>query len=191
VITRPITLTDQRDTVSGGMSWVTSIVPGMTQALNKEYGKAAIFAGLTAATAVWYGLSKNYAAVGFGEIVFFYQYADGVYSSNVFEDQKAEIFRAAYLEKENAMEVEAQEKERNKEMATLEKYGFSANQLDGIRYRREFWIGMPIEALYVSMGKPEKENRTVNEYTVHIQHVYDDSDLLIYSENGIVTAWQD
>lgn len=50
-------------------------------------------------------------------------------------------------------------------------------------------IGMNICSMYASLGLPEDENRSVGSWGVHIQHVYDG--LYVYTQNGIITSWQD
>lgn len=50
-------------------------------------------------------------------------------------------------------------------------------------------IGMNICSMYASLGMPEDENRSVGSWGVHIQHVY--SELYVYTQNGIITSWQD
>jgi hypothetical protein len=50
-------------------------------------------------------------------------------------------------------------------------------------------IGMSQCNLYAALGIPEHENRTVGSWGVKIQHVYDG--LYVYTDNGIVTSWQD
>lgn len=56
--------------------------------------------------------------------------------------------------------------------------------------------GMGQCAMYVSWGKPDRENRSVGSWGVHIQHVYNAGYKYIpvsyvYTENGKVTSWQD
>jgi hypothetical protein len=54
-------------------------------------------------------------------------------------------------------------------------------------------IGMSIADMYAAMGYPERNNRTVDAHGVHIQHVYDNwrTKGRVYTDNGIVTSWQD
>jgi len=159
---------------------VYSIVPGLTQLRNREYAKAAILASAPVASMTLYGVTQNYSALGFAQLVYIYQYADGVYSSHKLNDQRIDIVKAGQYEKQ-----------RDREMESLSHYRFTASELEGIRNGRRFWIGMPVEALYVSLGKPDRENRTVLKSGVSIQHVYKDGKVLIYSDDGIVTSWQD
>ncbi|MEW8092434.1 MAG: hypothetical protein AB2777_17790 [Candidatus Thiodiazotropha endolucinida] len=50
-------------------------------------------------------------------------------------------------------------------------------------------VGMSQCALYVSWGKPLKENKSVTGNMVHIQHVYRKNHY-VYTVNGKVTSWQ-
>lgn len=50
-------------------------------------------------------------------------------------------------------------------------------------------IGMTLCELYASRGFPDDSNRSVGKWGVHIQHVY--SGYYVYSENGVVTSWQE
>jgi hypothetical protein len=51
-------------------------------------------------------------------------------------------------------------------------------------------IGMSTCQLYASWGIPNQENRSVGVWGVHIQHVYG-SNQYVYTENNVVTSWQD
>lgn len=56
--------------------------------------------------------------------------------------------------------------------------------------------GMSQCALYASWGKPDRENRSVGSWGVHIQHVYNAGyryiqPSYVYTENGKVRSWQD
>ena len=56
--------------------------------------------------------------------------------------------------------------------------------------------GMSQCAMYVSWGTPHRENRSVGDWGVHIQHVYGEggkyrSVSYVYTENGKVSSWQD
>jgi len=48
--------------------------------------------------------------------------------------------------------------------------------------------GMSICALYASWGYPMRSRKSVGSWGVHIQHIYVNA--YVYTENGIVTAWQ-
>lgn len=65
---------------------------------------------------------------------------------------------------------------------------FVPSDLDLIA-KKQVAIGMSVDAMQCSLGKAGSRNRTVNRHGDRIQWVY--GDVLIYSENGIVTAWQD
>lgn len=54
---------------------------------------------------------------------------------------------------------------------------------------RTIQVGMSRCAMYLSWGRPFRENRTVVGQAEHIQHVY--SRHLVYTYNDKVTAWQD
>ncbi len=55
----------------------------------------------------------------------------------------------------------------------------------------DIFIGMTKEMAIISKGKPDKINRTVNSFGVQEQWVYDDLDLFLYFEDGILTGYQD
>lgn len=56
-------------------------------------------------------------------------------------------------------------------------------------------VGMSTCALYAVMGRPSRENRSVFGGTVRVQHVYSGYYAYIasyfYTENDVVTGWQD
>ena len=72
----------------------------------------------------------------------------------------------------------------------LNKRGFHTNQINQARSGK-IAIGMPTCIMYATIGKPNKENKTVNAYRTHIQHVYRGKNLYVYTDNGIITSWQD
>lgn len=63
--------------------------------------------------------------------------------------------------------------------------------------RNEISIGMSLCALHASWGSPSRNNRTVTSRGVRVQHVYMNpysryrASAYVYTENGIVTSWQD
>lgn len=54
---------------------------------------------------------------------------------------------------------------------------------------KKIGVGMSQCALYLSWGKPTKENKSVYGNGVHIQHIYENNQY-VYTENGKVTSWQ-
>jgi hypothetical protein len=75
----------------------------------------------------------------------------------------------------------------------LIKRGFTADQLKKAR-KGIVNIGSPTCMLYASWGQPEVENRSVRRNTIDIQHVYrgnNTKNTYFYSENGVITSWQD
>ncbi len=50
-------------------------------------------------------------------------------------------------------------------------------------------IGMSECSMLAAWGEPESSNRSVGRWGVHTQHVYHST--YIYTENGIITSWQD
>lgn len=68
----------------------------------------------------------------------------------------------------------------------------TANELDLVK-NKQIQRGMSLCAMYASWGVPYKENRSVGRWGTHIQHVYGShhsSRAYVYTENGIVTSWQ-
>lgn len=62
--------------------------------------------------------------------------------------------------------------------------------------RKELRIGMSQCAMYASWGRPDRENRSVGSYGVHIQHIFNTGyryirPTYIYTQNGKVRSWQD
>ena len=55
--------------------------------------------------------------------------------------------------------------------------------------KREIVLGMPESAMRCALGNPERTNRSVGAWGVHIQYVY--PGVVVYVENGSVTSWQD
>ena len=72
----------------------------------------------------------------------------------------------------------------------LNKRGFHTNQINQAR-SGNIAIGIPTCMMYATIGKPDKENKTVNKSGVRIQNVYRSKDLYVYTKNGIITSWQD
>ena len=52
-------------------------------------------------------------------------------------------------------------------------------------------IGMTKEMVISSFGKPDDINRTVTQYGINEQWVYESRDMYLYFEEGILTSWQD
>lgn len=59
-------------------------------------------------------------------------------------------------------------------------------------------VGMTLAGLYAAWGFPKRANRSVGRFGVHIQHVYEwgyypdnHRTAYVYTENGILTSWQD
>jgi hypothetical protein len=181
VITRPVTREDLRDTTDPGVSFASSLVPGLTQFMNGEELKGALFilstiGAVVAADAIPSIEGKQALAFLFLG-AYAYQYGDGVYTSYLFNSQRDSIM----------MKIGAES--HDERIQSLTRYGLDQSELDRVR-KRDVWIGMPVEALYVSRGYPDQENKTITLGNIRIQHVYQEERVYIYSENGYVTAWQ-
>lgn len=50
-------------------------------------------------------------------------------------------------------------------------------------------LGNSLCQMYAAWGLPSDRNRSVGRYGEHIQHIYGET--YVYTENGIVTSWQD
>lgn len=60
--------------------------------------------------------------------------------------------------------------------------------------KQQIQRGMSLCALYASWGIPDRENRSVGVWGTHVQHVYNAGSrhsAYVYTENGVVTSWQD
>lgn len=62
--------------------------------------------------------------------------------------------------------------------------------------QRRVRVGMSQCAMLAVMGTPDRQNRTVSNSTVRVQHVFDSGyrytkAKYVYTENGVVTAFQD
>lgn len=67
--------------------------------------------------------------------------------------------------------------------------GFSIiGNYDSIK-KRNVNLGMNECELLASWGRPERRNRSVNAYRTSIQYVYGKT--YVYTDNGVVTSWQD
>jgi hypothetical protein len=80
-------------------------------------------------------------------------------------------------------------------MDELKKRGLLTKK--GVRaiYRSYKWekyiIGMTQCAMYLVLGVPQTENKSVYSSGTHIQHIYVGyNDMYIYTDNGIVTSYQ-
>lgn len=69
----------------------------------------------------------------------------------------------------------------------------SDNELDLVK-NKQIQRGMSTCALYASWGSPDRENSTVSARGTLIQHIYGwrrgASRSYVYTENGLVTSWQ-
>jgi len=54
---------------------------------------------------------------------------------------------------------------------------------------RQFALGMPEDALFCTMGAPDRSSRSVGAWGVDVQYVYGST--FIYTRNGKITSWQD
>lgn len=52
-------------------------------------------------------------------------------------------------------------------------------------------VGMSLEGLYASWGRPTKENKTTTTRGVNIQHVYEQYGKYVYTKNGFISAIQE
>jgi tetrahydromethanopterin S-methyltransferase subunit G len=55
----------------------------------------------------------------------------------------------------------------------------------------EIYVGMSTSAVRQSLGEPDDINRTVTEYGTREQWVYEDRDMYVYIEDGVVQSWQE
>lgn len=96
-----------------------------------------------------------------------------------------EVKELERLQKERGMKAE-KEKWMELEKMYVKKYG----QKDYSKMKQGyFWIGMNKEMATISLGSPNKINRSVGPWGVHEQWVYDI--LNLYFENGKLTSYQD
>jgi hypothetical protein len=63
--------------------------------------------------------------------------------------------------------------------------------LDTFYDKKSVSIGMNTLQLIISMGYPDKINKTTNSYGTSAQWVYRDYDMYVYLDDGIVTSYQD
>lgn len=54
----------------------------------------------------------------------------------------------------------------------------------------EYWIGMTGDITRLSLGHPDKINKTVGSWGVHEQWIYEKRNLYLYFEDGILTSYQ-
>jgi hypothetical protein len=75
-------------------------------------------------------------------------------------------------------------------IAELEKRNsFNQNEFASIA-ARNVRLGISERALFCVLGKPDSANRSVGSWGVHVQYVYGGRKFF-YTENGVVTSWQD
>ncbi len=53
-----------------------------------------------------------------------------------------------------------------------------------------YWIGMSDDMALISLGNPQDINRTVGTWGVHEQWIYDNKDIYLYFENGVLVSYQ-
>lgn len=80
--------------------------------------------------------------------------------------------------------------------AEMERRSLLSEHEKQLVFKKQIQRGMGLCALYASWGKPDRENRSVGSWGVHIQHVYNAGlryirPTYVYTENGRVTSWQD
>ena len=95
------------------------------------------------------------------------------------QPDRAEIERQGYII--NGLIVERE--------AALRAVGFSGTEQDAIE-EGQIYLGMPEAAMLASLGQPIDMNRTVTSGGEHKQFVYPNG-LYVYTEDGVVTSWQD
>lgn len=69
------------------------------------------------------------------------------------------------------------------------------NEIDLVQ-NKQIRNGMSLCGLYASWGRPDKENRTVFRGGTRIQHVFNAGyryikPTYVYTDNGVISAWQD
>ena len=77
-------------------------------------------------------------------------------------------------------------------MELVRRKTFTSDDIGHIR-AQQIGIGMSEGALLCSLGQPYRRNRTVVATGIHIQYVFDEAlgQTLVYTDNGVVTSWQD
>ena len=73
--------------------------------------------------------------------------------------------------------------------------GISAKEMNHVR-KAQIFIGMTESALWAAWGETANKNRSVSKYGSRTQHVYGSyglfsSPVYVYTENGVITSWQD
>ncbi len=101
-----------------------------------------------------------------------------------------EVFSESY-----AKELREVRKENISVIKDLIKKRGLLNQRDLSGMRRSYsWekyiIGMTQCGMYLVLGVPQTENKSVYSSGTHIQHIYEYKDLYVYTDNGIVTSYQ-
>jgi hypothetical protein len=118
-------------------------------------------------------------------------------------DRKAKAAKRLAAEKRHAAQIAALPEASTEEVCRLarnrlvneanaelsRRRAFAPRELELIA-ARQVSIGMSEGALLCSWGPPERANRSVGSWGVHIQYVYPGRKY-IYTQNGKVTSWQD
>lgn len=96
------------------------------------------------------------------------------------------VYRGSALFGASASSYEAEARRRN--LLTEEEWGMVA--------AKRVKIGMSRCAMYVTFGKPDRENATTSSYGRHVQHVFNSGyryikAYYIYTDNDRVVSWQD
>lgn len=92
-----------------------------------------------------------------------------------------------YLQKRNG-DIDSEPRVHNAMLKELNRRNIKLNITQIVQQKIK--LGISTCQLYASWGNPKSENRSVGKWGVHIQHVYG-SGVYVYSENGLVTSWQD
>jgi hypothetical protein len=131
-----------------------------------------------------YEFKNNYYLVHYDKLVGF------VFSLDVESAEKhAQKIKQVKNTKEQQYKREQQQKlaREKRKQELINKYG----QTIGTKISSgHFWIGMTDEMAKASLGIPNDVNRTVGSWGVHEQWIYENRDIILYFENGILKSYQ-
>ena len=155
--------------------------------------KFAAEARLLAAPSILKAMSENDFCSSYGRAIREEGESDLPASKDVLDDNGKvsftvkKIVRAGSLPEDLALMPKAELITLVKKEAVRRKLNIS----ETITRKKQFRIGSTECQLYASMGLPEQANRTIGSWGVHIQNVYRNGTVFVYTENGTVKSWQD
>lgn len=119
-----------------------------------------------------------------------YGYLHSVYLVNTDEMETIIYLHRQEIERINQAALESDKKEKEllqKEFKDM-LYNKFGSEVAKRLLKNQYWIGMTDEMALISLGSPDKKNRSVGSWGIHEQWIYGDT--YLYFENGVLNSYQ-